>query len=95
MTILSYEIFFIIFQNIHFQESQDAHCIDCTFNAYIALMFGKNTTQRNICEFLCQIRSAIYKDFVPHFLGAKRKRVFFLNFNTITSHEIHDLEKDC
>jgi hypothetical protein len=48
----------------------------------------KNTTRRDICRYLNQIRLIIYNDFVPHFLGAcSRGRDFFLQQNTKTAKE--------
>ena len=60
----------------------------------LALMFGNKTKQRHISGYLNQIRSAIHKDFVPEFLGANKNRDFYLKFNTLMTHNLHNLEND-
>ena len=60
----------------------------------LSYSFGPNTNQRNISHYLNQIRLAIYKDFVPKFLGSNNDRQFFLKFNTVMTHNLHDLEDD-
>jgi hypothetical protein len=60
----------------------------------LALIFGKNITQRCISRYLDQIRLAIYKDFVPFYLGADRERNFFLRYNTVMTQNIFGLEND-
>lgn len=56
-------------------------------------LFKHETTQRDISRYLDQIR-AIYKDFVPYFLGSKNGRSFFLKHNTIASKKLYNLEND-
>ena len=60
----------------------------------LASKFSVNTKQYQISEYLAQIRIAIMKDFVPHYLGARKERDFFLNFNTLMTHKLHDLPTD-
>ena len=60
----------------------------------LASMFSSHTTQQQISEYLRQIRVAIEKDFVPYFLGAHKEREFFLQFNTVMTHQLHNLSKD-
>ena len=57
-------------------------------------MFGKNINQKRISEYLSQIRIAIYKDFVPFFLGANKTREFYLKYNTVMTHSLYDLPND-
>lgn len=57
----------------------------------IAYMFGENTTQQQISHYLEQIRRAIYKDFVPHFLGCHFGRDFFTRHNSKMFDELHSL----
>ncbi|CAF1002629.1 unnamed protein product [Brachionus calyciflorus] len=40
----------------------------------LSLLFGNNTSQNQISSYLSQIREAIYKDFVPFFLGCNKER---------------------
>jgi hypothetical protein len=61
----------------------------------LALLFGEKTTQQHISNYLNQIREAIYKDFVPHYLGVNREKEFFLKHNNITTKILHELEDDC
>ena len=44
----------------------------------LAYSFGQQTKQRKICHYLNQIRLAIHKDFVPEFLGTKKKIETFI-----------------
>ena len=60
----------------------------------LSLMFKKNTTQNQISHYLCQIRKAIYKDFVPYFLGTKCGRDFFLKHNNIMTSLLHEMNED-
>lgn len=60
----------------------------------LALMFGKGTKQQQISHYLNQIRTAIYKVFVPNFLGATKPRDFYLKFNTVMTHRIFDLNEN-
>jgi hypothetical protein len=60
----------------------------------LASLFGEKTRQQDISDYLDQIRVAINKDFVSHYLGSNKKREFFLKFNTIMTQRIHNLEED-
>ena len=60
----------------------------------LALIFGKNESQRCMSRYLNQIRFAIHKDFVPLFLGAEKKRDFYLRYNSIMTQSLFDLEDD-
>ena len=60
----------------------------------LALLFGNNTTQRKISSYLSQIRTAIFKDFVPLFLGANKSRDYYLRFNTIMTQSLHEIDED-
>lgn len=60
----------------------------------LALLFGKNTSQIQISQYLSQIREAIYKDFVPYFLGCNKQREFFLNHNNEMVKHLFDLKPD-
>lgn len=60
----------------------------------LALLFGKNTSQTQISHYLSQIREAIYKDFVPYFLGCNKDRKFFLNHNNEMVKNLFDLKSD-
>lgn len=54
-----------------------------------------DTTQQQISHYLDQIRNAIYKDFVPFFLGAQSKsREEFLLHNNQTAKELFKLNED-
>jgi hypothetical protein len=57
-------------------------------------MFKNQTSQQQISHYLGQIRKAILKDFVPHFLGANKGRSFFLKHNTTTITELYDLHNE-
>jgi hypothetical protein len=57
-------------------------------------MFKNQTSQQQISHYLAQIRKAIIKDFVPHYLGANKPRDFFLKHNTKTIVELYDLEDE-
>ena len=59
----------------------------------LAIIFGTNYTQRQISDYLRQIRFAIHKDFVPKYLGAK-ERDFFLQFNSKMTQNLFDLDSD-
>jgi hypothetical protein len=50
----------------------------------LASMFDPSLNQIKISQFLTQIRNAIYKDFVPLFLGANKKLKFYLAHNNLT-----------
>jgi hypothetical protein len=60
----------------------------------LAAMFGKNTTQEQISAYLRQARIAIHKDFVPACLGANKNREFYLQFNTLMTHKVFNIDKD-
>lgn len=60
----------------------------------LAFLFGKNTSQNEISNYLSQIRTAINNDFVNFYLGSNRKREFFLKHNNIMAKELHDLNDD-
>ena len=57
-------------------------------------MYRNSTSQQKISDYLRQIRIAIYKDFVPFYLGANKDREFYLTHNNLTTNILHDLEKD-
>ncbi len=57
-------------------------------------MYRNSTSQQKISDYLRQIRIAIYKDFVPFYLGANKDRKFYLTHNNLTTNILHDLEKD-
>lgn len=52
-----------------------------TNQSVLAKIFKKGCSQQAISKYLSQIRKAINDDFVPFFLGADRKREFFLKHN--------------
>jgi hypothetical protein len=60
----------------------------------LAMMFGNGAQQNTISNYLDQIRTAIYKDFVDFFLGAHQKREFYLRFNTFMTQTLHRLPED-
>lgn len=60
----------------------------------LALMFGKDTTQSQISSYLSQIRTAIYKDFVPFYIGSKNERSFFINHNNEMVKKLYSLKND-
>lgn len=58
-------------------------------------MYKNKTSQQQISHYLAQIRSAINKEFVPFFLGAKSKnRDFFIKRNNDSLIELFNLKKD-
>ena len=62
----------------------------------LSALFGCAKTQSQISKYLDQVRRAIYKDFVPFFLGAKsRTREFVLQHNNIMAKALYDLPNDC
>ena len=62
----------------------------------LSALFSQTKTQSQISKYLDQARRAIYKDFVPFFLGAKsRTRDFFLKHNNKMVTELHGIDKDC
>ncbi len=61
---------------------------------FLASLFGENISQKMISNYLSQIRQAIYKDFVPYFLGAHKEREFYLAHNSITAKILHELGDD-
>ena len=60
----------------------------------LSKMFGNQTNQKKISNYLDQIRRAIYKDFVPFFLGSNKGRVFFSTHNNIMTTKLHELGSD-
>ena len=60
----------------------------------LSKMFSKNISQQKISKYLSQIRKAIYRDFVPLFLGSTKERSFYLNHNNIMATKLHDLSED-
>ena len=58
----------------------------------LAKMFDSDANQSKISNYLSQIRNAIYRDFVPFFLGPKKSRSFFVNHNNIMTNKLHDLK---
>lgn len=52
-----------------------------------------NTSQQQISHYLSQIRQSIYKDFVPLFLGANKKRSLFLEHNTKSAACLFNMKK--
>lgn len=62
----------------------------------LSSLFSNKKTQSQMSKYLDQARKAIYKDFVPFFLGSKsRTRDCFLKHNTIMVTELHEIDKDC
>lgn len=64
--------------------------IDQTSLAYTK----KNTSQQQISHYLAQIRTAINRDFVPFWLGAKKTRDFYVKHNNQSVNELHNLTKN-
>jgi hypothetical protein len=60
----------------------------------LSRLFKNNVSQNQISHYLSQIRSAIYKDFVPFFLGSNKPREFYLRHNNSTTIELYDLKND-
>ena len=63
-----------------------------TDQSTLSLLFNFNTNQRQISDYLEQIRIAIFKDFVPFYLGSNKSREFFLKHNTTQSQELFNLD---
>jgi hypothetical protein len=57
-------------------------------------MLKFDTSQQQISHYLCQIRNAINKEFVPEFLGAHKGKQFFLKHNTESVRILHDFVDD-
>jgi hypothetical protein len=57
-------------------------------------MLKFETSQQQISHYLCQIRNAINKEFVPEFLGAHKGKKFFLKHNTQSVRILHDFVDD-
>ena len=57
-------------------------------------MLKFDTSQQQISHYLCQIRNAINKEFVPEFLGAHKGKEFFLKHNTESVRILHDFVDD-
>ncbi|CAF1024821.1 unnamed protein product [Brachionus calyciflorus] len=60
----------------------------------LSLLFGNNTSRDQISSYLSHIREAIYKDFVPFFLGCNKEREFFLKHNNEMVINLFELESD-
>ncbi len=60
----------------------------------LASMFNENIKQNRISDYLAQIRKAIYKEIVPSYLGVTHDRNFYLNWNTIMTNGLFDLNYD-
>ena len=60
----------------------------------LSKLFNNGITLQQISHYLSQIRAAIYKEFVPLFLGAKKPRKFFVEHCNITKKHLHDLKDD-
>ncbi len=52
------------------------------------------SSQQQISFFLSTIRTAINKDFVNYFLGARQDRDFYLKHNNVSTIELHQLKAD-
>ena len=66
----------------------------CGVDQTILSYFKKDSNQRKISRYLAQIRSAIYIDFVPFYLGAKSRSLEdFLTHNTDSCIELYNLSK--
>ena len=57
-------------------------------------MLKFDTSQQQISHYLCQIRNAINKEFVPEFLGANKGKQLFLKHNTESVKILHDFKDD-
>ena len=57
-------------------------------------MLKSNTSQQQVSHYLAQIRVAMNEEIVPLFLGTRNGREFFLNHNTDSVKELHQLEDD-
>lgn len=57
----------------------------------LAYMFSETTTQQQISHYLSQIRTAIYKDFVPFYLGSHFGREKFIEHNSEMFAQLHDM----
>jgi hypothetical protein len=55
-------------------------------------MFKDRTSQQQISHYLCQIRIAINKDFVPFHLGSSKGREFFIQHNNESTNELLQLK---
>jgi hypothetical protein len=62
--------------------------------AVLAKMFDSQMTQSGISLLLNQIRTAIYKDFVPYYLGTGRGKQFFLQHNNLLAKIIYQMADD-
>jgi hypothetical protein len=89
--------------SIHNTEQRSKHQLVALYRYWIrsgvdqkslAKMFGNGAEQNVISNYLDQIRTAIYKDFVDFFLGAHQERKFYLKFNTFMTHTLHHLRED-
>ena len=57
-------------------------------------LLKSNTSQQQISHYLAQIRSAIHEQFVPLYLGANKKKDFFLGHNTRSAKILHKMTDD-
>ncbi|CAF1024274.1 unnamed protein product [Brachionus calyciflorus] len=66
----------------------------------LSRLFNKNSSQQQISHYLDEIGRAIYKDFVPFFLGSRRfkndleKRSFFISQNITMTSKLLNTKKD-
>ena len=60
----------------------------------LSLLFRKKKSQHQISHYLCQIRRAIYYDFVPFYLGTNKPRSFYAKHNTEMVRELYDLKME-
>ncbi|CAF0949606.1 unnamed protein product [Brachionus calyciflorus] len=60
----------------------------------LASLFSKETTQVQISNYLSEIRTAIYKDFVPFYLGSKKERGFYLKHSNKMVKKLLNLKED-
>ena len=57
-------------------------------------MLKFDTSQQQISHYLCQIRNAINKEYVPEFFGAHIGKEFFLKHNTECVRILHGFVDD-
>lgn len=57
-------------------------------------LLKNNSNKQQMSKYLRDIRNAIYKDFVPFFLGANREKDFFLQHNNDSVRELHKLKEN-
>ncbi len=54
----------------------------------------KEVGQRDISRYLDQIRTAIYSEFVPLYLGSTKSREFYISHNNVTATVLHRIQND-